>query len=496
MIGLFNDCFPPIMDGVSVTTSNYAYWLNRKQGNVCVVTPQTPSAIDDNGYPVYRYLSLPIPIRKPYRLGAPRIDWPFHRQINKIPFELVHAHCPFSSGSLARSIARDHHIPMIATFHSKYHSDFERIIPNRYMIDRLICNIVAFYEQADEVWIPQASVEETLREYGYKGKVEVVDNGNDFAGIPYSTRLKAEAKQKLGLDADIPLLLFVGQHIWEKNVGFLLHTLARMQEIPFRMFFIGTGYAAGEMKQLADQLGLTASQNGCPKVSFTGAVSERETLKLYYLAADLFLFPSLYDNAPLVVRETAALHTPSILQTRRHRRRNHFGRCQRIPVYCQRSTVCRQNQRTAGQPATDRKCRSVCRTKPGTLLERHRGRRGRPVQPSDTAIQHELTDSRTEDTSSWQCCWVSLPLPVCFIETSRPMPSPDCTSAYRWRGGDSVDIALLCLPKCRNDVVLPPAHGMDAVVETSVQDKCALRIHLCRHSVVRKWKRTHLSVPI
>ena len=31
------------------------------------------------------------------------------------------------------------------------------------------------------------------------------------------------------------------------------------------------------------------------------------------MAADLFLFPSFYDNAPLVVREAAAMLTPSIL---------------------------------------------------------------------------------------------------------------------------------------------------------------------------------------
>ncbi|MCD8183721.1 MAG: glycosyltransferase [Bacteroides sp.] len=177
MIGLFNDCFPPIMDGVSVTTSNYAYWLDQKRGDVRVVTPQAPAATDNNNYPVYRYLSLPIPMRKPYRLGFPCIDWPFHKQTSKVPFELVHAHCPFSSGNIARSIAHNKHIPLIATFRSKYRSDFERIIPNRYMIEYLIRNIVSFYEQADEAWIPQASVEETLREYGYKGKVEIVDNG-------------------------------------------------------------------------------------------------------------------------------------------------------------------------------------------------------------------------------------------------------------------------------------------------------------------------------
>ena len=49
------------------------------------------------------------------------------------------------------------------------------------------------------------------------------------------------------------------------------------------------------------------------KITFVGNITERERLKRYYAAADLFLFPSLYDNAPLVVREAAALHTPSLM---------------------------------------------------------------------------------------------------------------------------------------------------------------------------------------
>lgn len=45
------------MDGVSLTTQNYAYWLHKKSGNVCVVTPRSPHAIDNEEYPVYRYSS-------------------------------------------------------------------------------------------------------------------------------------------------------------------------------------------------------------------------------------------------------------------------------------------------------------------------------------------------------------------------------------------------------------------------------------------------------
>lgn len=307
MIGLFNDCFPPIMDGVSLTTQNYAYWLQKKAGNICVVTPSAPDARDEGTYPVYRYSSIPIPMRKPYRLGFPRIDWPFHAKINKLSFELVHAHCPFSSGSLAMRIARSQHIPIVATFHSKYRLDFERAIPCKPLVDYLIRSIVRFYEMADEVWIPQAAVEETLREYGYRGAVEVVDNGNDFAdGLPIDS-LRRAAREELNLLPSEFMFLFVGQHIWEKNLDFLVDALNRIRELPFRMFFVGCGYAASDLKRKVKNLALTE------KVTFVGTITDRERLKHYYAAADLFLFPSLYDNAPLVVREAAALHTPAVL---------------------------------------------------------------------------------------------------------------------------------------------------------------------------------------
>lgn len=70
------------------------------------------------------------------------------------------------------------------------------------------------------MWIPQAAVEETLREYGYKGRIEVVDNGNDFAGTPFLQSVRQEARRTLGIRSGEFMFLFVGQHIWEKNLGF------------------------------------------------------------------------------------------------------------------------------------------------------------------------------------------------------------------------------------------------------------------------------------
>lgn len=306
-IGIFNDSFPPIMDGVSLATKNYAYWLNQKKQLVCVITPKSPDYSDNEPYPIYRYTSIPILGRKPYRMGIPEFDSAFNMKIKEISFGLVHAHCPFSSGTLALKIAKRQKIPFVATFHSKYRDDFEHSVHNKFVAKLMTDGIIRFFEKADEVWIPQASVEETIREYGFKGKVEVVDNGNDFATNLPIEPIKKAARNSLNIADNELMFLFVGQHIWEKNTRMIVEALGEIKDLPFKMFFIGTGYAKADLQELTDKLDLSS------KVEFVGVITDREKIKEYYAAADLFLFPSIYDNAPLVIREAGAMQTPSVL---------------------------------------------------------------------------------------------------------------------------------------------------------------------------------------
>ncbi len=169
-IGLFNDSFPPIMDGVSLTTQRYAYWLQKKNQPVCVITTKSPNFTDNEPFPIYRYSSISVFGRKPYMFGLPNIDLSFKTRIDKVSFGLVHAHCPFSSGNIALRISKGQKVPFVATFHSKYRDDFERSVHNKQIAKLMVKEIIRFYEKADEVWISQPSVEETIREYGFKGK--------------------------------------------------------------------------------------------------------------------------------------------------------------------------------------------------------------------------------------------------------------------------------------------------------------------------------------
>ena len=242
MIGLFNECFPPVMDGVSLTVSNLARCFYQQGKDVAVVTPEMPG-LDESQLPysVFQYRSFPVPGRHPYRYGFPSLDFKFQKQVAAQNFEILHAHCPFSSGDFALKTARRMGIPLVATFHSKYRDDFERVIPNKALVDYLVGKVVKFYESVDEVWVPQASVGETLREYGYKGTFELVDNGTEFADAPYTEEMKWAAKKELYVAVDEPLLLFVGQHIWEKNVKLIIEALAKVKDLPYHALFVGDG---------------------------------------------------------------------------------------------------------------------------------------------------------------------------------------------------------------------------------------------------------------
>lgn len=309
-LGLFNDSFPPILDGVALTVQNYAYWLGRAGHKPVVVTPWNPVHFQTD-YPVMRFFSLPIPNRNPYRYGYPKLDPFIWKRLRKVPFQLVHSHCPFSSGRLGVYVKRRQHVPLIGTFHSKYRSDLQHSFRKTpWMVPIIMKRILDFFEACDYVWIPQAEVEKTVREYGFKGPVTVVENGIDFADLSDAEahRLYAEARSKFAIAPSTLALLFVGQHILEKGIDIIIKALALLPpDFDFRMDFIGSGYAEAQMKELAASLGLQG------KVHFHGIISQRDTLRDYYAASDLFLFPSFYDNAPLVVREAAALGSPSVL---------------------------------------------------------------------------------------------------------------------------------------------------------------------------------------
>ena len=307
-IGQFNESFPPIVDGVANVVKNYAYWIDKKYGRSAVITPKHPDSADDYDFDVFRYSSIKVPTRNEYRFGLPRMDIFFWRDLKKVPFDIVHAHCPFSSGMAARTISKIFDVPFVATFHSKYRDDFKAALKADRLVDRVLSKIADFYESADEVWVVNEASTETLREYGYTGDVYIMENGCDIQ-VQYPSKETAdEINAMFHLDPNVPLFMYIGQHVWQKNLKIAIEAIKRIKDKgeKIHMLFVGDGPKREEMEQMVKEFGIKDF------VTFAGRIYDRDVVAKIYLRSSAMLFPSLYDTSSLVPREAAACGCPTV----------------------------------------------------------------------------------------------------------------------------------------------------------------------------------------
>ena len=301
----FSDSFLPIMDGVGNVVYQYAQNIGRKGHECYVVAPQTDTGYR-GGFPfeIVDYIGVPLRHMKSYKIGMPVLDIHCQNRLNAITADIVHVHSPFIAGQAGLAYAQRTGCPVVGTFHSKYYDDFLQVTGIELLAEVGVKHVVNFYEKCDEVWAVSASSADTLRGYGYSGEIRVMPNGTDVH--PVNDALVRQVAAEYGLDDGVPVLLYCGQINWKKNLRRTLEGCSRLTH-PFRLVLAGQGPHEKEVRQLAQSLGID------DRVLFTGHIGDTDTLNALYRSADLFLFPSLYDTSGLVVREAAAMGTPSVV---------------------------------------------------------------------------------------------------------------------------------------------------------------------------------------
>lgn len=304
IIGQYIDVYPPEIDGVGRVANSYAEELSAMGDECYYIAPRAPETGEMPDYRTLLYSGIKMP-DEPYRIGTPILDFKYLIQKERIPFDIVHAHSPFIAGSEALLMAARRNIPVVATFHSKYYDDFYTKTHSRVLASFGTYMVVNFYNKCDEVWAVNERTADVLHEYGYRREILVMPNGTDA----YTCRPEeiAETKQLYDLGED-PTFLFVGQMNWKKNIRRTLQAVALFsRERRCRMLMVGQGPDEHEIARYVHELGLSDI------VVFTGHIADRDRLMSIYACADLMVFPSVYDNAPMVVREAAVMGTPSIL---------------------------------------------------------------------------------------------------------------------------------------------------------------------------------------
>ena len=229
------------------------------------------------------------------------------RQLKEQKVDLLHSHCPVMSTILARSIRDVVDAPLVFTYHTKFDVDVAKLLRGRLLQESALYVLASNISACDEVWVVSHGAGENLRSIGYQGDYQVMENGVDMPRGRVSEEAITAATTDYDLPEGVPVFLFVGRMMWYKGLRIILDALKLLQAggQDFRMVFIGSGADAAEVQEYAKPLG--------SKCIFTGAISQRETLRAWYCRADLFLFPSSYDTNGLVVREAAACDLAAVL---------------------------------------------------------------------------------------------------------------------------------------------------------------------------------------
>ena len=306
-IGQFTDTFLPVVDGVGRVVQAYAETLSAMGHQVTVVAPMYNTGFQ-GGFPfeLVDFIGTGVPGMKQYKVGEAMLDAHYRRRIRMIELDIVHAHSPFTAGSEALRLSVVRKLPLVGTFHSKYYDDFLKATKSESVAKMMTKVVVNYYNRCDEVWAVGKNTAEVLKSYGYEGEIQVMPNGATLRSVNPSDVEEVTRRFSLGED---PLILFVGQMDWKKNILTVLEACAELkkQGTAFRLILAGQGIDMNAIRLKLAELNIQ------DRAQMLGHVTDTSLLDGLYSRAAVFAFPSLYDAAPMVVREAAVMGTPSVM---------------------------------------------------------------------------------------------------------------------------------------------------------------------------------------
>lgn len=165
-------------------------------------------------------------------------------------------------------------------------------------------------KKADRIiTISEYSKKDIVKHLGYpENKISIVYPAVDHD--IYYVKRDREIIKKLGVLDTHKVILYVGSEQPRKNVPFLLKAISKLKKrIPeIKLLKIGNSQVPGAREKLFELIETLGLQE---EVIFVGYVSENDITK-YYNAADLFVYPSLYEGFGMPPLEAMACGTPVV----------------------------------------------------------------------------------------------------------------------------------------------------------------------------------------
>ncbi|HZU12346.1 MAG TPA: glycosyltransferase family 4 protein [Chloroflexota bacterium] len=229
----------------------------------------------------------------------------FAEMLDPSSFDIIHSHSHYGRDIALRLSAMDHRPALINTFHLTPVGQLERFralglpAPEGAPIDRAVSDMEATAARLSDrsIAVSHGVQREVCTYYGVPDeRVPVIYNWYDPGN--FDVHLRPEARDKLALDPHAPYLLYIGH--FKQHRGKLMAEAMRRLPPEVRLLVI---HPEGDPEIAAEFGG---------RILFCGYQTP-EQLGLYYAAADLQCFPTVYSGFGLVLVEGMACGCPPVV---------------------------------------------------------------------------------------------------------------------------------------------------------------------------------------
>lgn len=285
---------PPVLSGIATHT----YKLSKKlmeMGHEVEVLSFLNETGEKDGIKIYGVKSH-IDIQDIYSIKTPLAVEKIKKAIKKSEPDILHVHHRTSSIEFFLEEIKEK-IPMVNTVHSS--TGNLSLNPKEtihYFHYKKLSKELKKY--SDFVITVSDYNKKKLIENGLeKEKVKTIRNGIDVEDFDLT---KKEARKKLGIKNNEKIILFVGRHVKEKGLGYLLKAFKGIDNA--RLMVLGEGPLTEFYKNLYSY----------ENVKFYGNVPW-ENVPYYFCASDVFVMPSIHPEPQgIVLMEAMASKMPVV----------------------------------------------------------------------------------------------------------------------------------------------------------------------------------------
>jgi glycosyltransferase involved in cell wall biosynthesis len=314
-VAIFGESYLPYLSGVTVSTETLARGLGALGHDVLLVVPRPARGAEPGTAgaagpdPEVAWLrSYRVPPAPPgYRMPVPVVSGALRRAMEFAP-DVVHANSPFTSGLMARAVARRRGVPLVFTHHTRFGEYGHYLGPLAPVSGRAAgAWLAAWWAGCAAIVAPSAQLADEIRAaLGPRRTpiVRAIPTGIDVAGI--AALPEGHPRRRAGWTPGVDVVLAsLGRVAAEKSVDVLVDAfvLAARRRPRLRLLLIGGGPAEGEVRERAAKAGVG------DRVHVTGRLPRDEALGLLK-ACDVFVFASQTETQGIVLAEALAAGLP------------------------------------------------------------------------------------------------------------------------------------------------------------------------------------------